>query len=110
VFERFKREEAEAMRAVRARQREEFRGASSGAVGLLAAVGVTDLNESADGALLGAEHNVLERLDLPALPAGDSELVSGGAAALAIVDVGTLVGGKAGERSHRKVDRAGFLE
>jgi hypothetical protein len=190
VFERFKREEAEAMRAVRARQREEFGGANSGAaffgwlvaiglgallVGLLAAagatVGVTDLKESAGnarhvgvggtvglllalavayycggyvagrmsrfdgarqglgawliglivtvvlaiaGALLGAEYNVLERLDLPALPAGDSELVSGGTAALAIVVVGTLlaalVGGKAGERYHRKVDRAGFLD
>jgi hypothetical protein len=66
------------------------------------------------GALLGAEYNVLERLDLPALPVGDSELASGGALALALVIAGTLlaalVGGKAGEQYHRKVDRAGFLE
>jgi hypothetical protein len=66
------------------------------------------------GALLGAEYNVLERLDLPALPVGDSELASGGALALAVVVLGTLVaamtGGKAGEHYHRKVDRAGFLE
>lgn len=66
------------------------------------------------GALLGAEYNVLERLDLPALPAGDSELASGGAAALVVVVLGTLLaalaGGKAGERYHHKVDRAGFLE
>jgi hypothetical protein len=66
------------------------------------------------GALLGAEYNVLERLDLPALPVGDSKLASGGALALALVVLGTLlaalIGGKAGERYHRKVDRAGFLE
>ena len=64
------------------------------------------------GAILGSEYNVVERLDLPAVPVGDSELATGGALALAIVVVGTLVaavaGGKAGERYHRKVDRAGF--
>ena len=66
------------------------------------------------GAILGSEYNVLERLDLPALPVGDSELATGGALALAILVVGTLVaavaGGKTGERYHRKVDRAGFLD
>jgi hypothetical protein len=65
------------------------------------------------GALLGAEYNVLERLDLPALPVGDSELASGGALALALAVLATLVaamtGGKAGEHYHRRVDRAGFL-
>jgi hypothetical protein len=65
------------------------------------------------GAILGSEYNVLERLDLPAVPVGDSELATGGALALAIVVVGTLMaavaGGKTGERYHRKVDRAGFL-
>jgi hypothetical protein len=64
------------------------------------------------GAVLGSEYNVLERLELPAVPVGDSELATGGALALAIVLVGTLVaavaGGKAGERYHRRVDRAGF--
>jgi hypothetical protein len=65
-------------------------------------------------ALLGAEYNVLERLDLPALPVGDSELASGGALALAAVVLVTLLaamaGGKGGEHYHRRVDRAGFLE
>jgi hypothetical protein len=64
------------------------------------------------GAVLGAEYNVLERLDLPALPLGDSELATGGALALVILLAGTLIaavaGGKVGERYHRKVDRAGF--
>ena len=66
------------------------------------------------GALLGAEYNVLERLELPALPVGDSELASGGALALALVVVVTFLaavtGGKAGEQYHRKVDRAGFVD
>ena len=56
----------------------------------------------------------LDRLDLPALPTGDSELASGGALALALVVavtfVAALAGGKAGERYHRKVDRVGFLD
>ena len=66
------------------------------------------------GAVLGSEYNVLERLELPAVPVGDSELATGGALALAIVAGGTLIaavaGGKAGERYHRKVDRAGFVD
>ena len=65
------------------------------------------------GAVLGSEYDVLERLELPAVPVGDSELATGGALALVIVVVGTLIasvaGGKAGERYHRKVDRAGFV-
>jgi len=62
--------------------------------------------------VLGEEYNVLEQLNLPAVPVGDSELLGGGAIALAAIILGTLlaavVGGKAGERYHRKVDRAGF--
>jgi hypothetical protein len=65
------------------------------------------------GAVLGSEYNVLEQLELPALPVGDSELATGGVLALIIVVIGTLIaaiaGGKAGERYHRKVDRAGFV-
>jgi hypothetical protein len=64
------------------------------------------------GALLGAEYNVLQRLELPALPVGDSKLASGGALALALILVGTalaaLIGGKAGEQYHRRIDRVGF--
>ena len=64
------------------------------------------------GAVLGSEYNILEQLNLPALPVGESELAGGGAIALAAVIIGTLLaaiaGGKAGERYHRKVDRAGF--
>jgi hypothetical protein len=66
------------------------------------------------GVVLGSEYNVLEQLNLPSLPTGDSSFASGGAIALVVVLVGTLlaaaVGGKAGERYHRKIDRAGFID
>jgi hypothetical protein len=76
-------------------------------IGLVATVALAVV-----GAILGSEYNVLERLDLPALPVGDSTLATGGALALAIVVIVTLiaavVGGKGGERYHRKIDRAGY--
>jgi hypothetical protein len=66
------------------------------------------------GAILGSEYNVLEQLNLPAVPVGDSELATGGALALIIMVVATLIaaiaGGKSGERYHRRVDRAGFAD
>jgi hypothetical protein len=88
-----------------------FDGARQGLAAWLIGVVVT-IALAVAGALLGDEYNVLEQLDLPALPVGDAEFVTGGAIALAAVLVGTLLaavmGGKAGERYHRKVDRAGF--
>ena len=64
------------------------------------------------GAIFGAEYNVLERLDLPRIPVEEGTITTGAAVALAIALVGTLIaamaGGKAGERYHRKVDRAGY--
>ena len=64
--------------------------------------------------ILGSEYNVLEQLNLPSVPVGDSTLTTGGAIALAAVLLGSLlaavVGGKAGERYHRKVDRVGIAD
>jgi hypothetical protein len=64
--------------------------------------------------ILGSEYNVLQQLNLPSLPVGESTLTTGGAIALAAVLLGTLlaaiVGGKAGERYHRKIDRVGFAD
>jgi hypothetical protein len=64
--------------------------------------------------ILGSEYNVLEQLNLPSLPVGESTLTTGGAIALAAIVIGTLlaaiVGGKAGERYHRKIDRVGFAD
>jgi hypothetical protein len=63
------------------------------------------------GVLLGAEYNVLERLNLPRIPVDEGSLTTGGLIALAAVLVGTLLaaiaGGKAGSHYHRKVDRVG---
>jgi len=67
---------------------------------------------AAAGALLGAEYNVLERLQLPRIPVDEGSLTTGGVIALVAVVAGTLLaavaGGKAGTHFHRKVDRAGL--
>jgi hypothetical protein len=84
-------------------------GAAAWAIGAVVSVAL-----AVAAAVFGSEYNVLERLELPALPAGDSELATGGAVALAAVAIVTLVaavaGGKAGERYHRRVDRAGLSD
>jgi hypothetical protein len=45
---------------------------------------------------------------------GDSTLATGGIIALAAIVLGTILaamaGGKVGERYHRRVDRAGFID
>jgi hypothetical protein len=64
------------------------------------------------GAVLGSEYNILQRLDLPRIPIDEGSLSTGGLIALGAVLLATLVaailGGKLGERYHRKVDRAGL--
>lgn len=63
------------------------------------------------GAVLGAEYNVLNQLNLPRIPVDEGTLSTGGLIALAAIVVGTLLaalaGGKAGTHFHRKVDRVG---
>jgi hypothetical protein len=90
-----------------------FDGARQGLAAWLIGLIVTVVLAVA-GAVLGSEYNVVDQLDLPALPVGDSEFATGGAIALAVVVIGTLLaalaGGKTGERYHRKVDRAGFAD
>ena len=64
------------------------------------------------GALFGAEYNVLGRLNLPRIPIEEGSLTAGAGVALAATVLVTLllamVGGKAGERYHKKVDRVGY--
>jgi hypothetical protein len=90
-----------------------FDGARQGFGAWLFGIAVTILLALA-AVILGSEYNVLEQLNLPSLPVGDSTLTTGGAIALGAVLLGTLlaavVGGKAGERYHRKVDRVGFTD
>ncbi len=60
-------------------------------------------------AIGGSEYNVLQRLDLPRLPIDEGDLTTGGiialVAGLLTMLIGAILGGKAGERFHRKVDR-----
>jgi hypothetical protein len=65
-------------------------------------------------AVLGDEYNILSQLNLPSLPVGEQTLATGGIIALAAIVLGTLLaamfGGKVGERYHKRVDRAGFVD
>lgn len=60
----------------------------------------------------GSEYNVLSAVNLPNIPVDSGTLTTGGAIALAVSLLVTLgaamFGGKAGEKFHRKVDRAGL--
>jgi hypothetical protein len=64
------------------------------------------------GVLFGSKYNVLEQLNLPRIPVDEGTLATGGLIALAVLVIGTLlaaiVGGKTGERYHKKVDRAAY--
>jgi hypothetical protein len=90
-----------------------FDGARQGVGAWLFGIVVTIVLAVA-AAILGSEYNVLDQLNLPALPVGEDTMTTGGVIALAAVLLGTLfaaiVGGKAGERYHRKVDRAAFVD
>lgn len=67
---------------------------------------------AAAGAIAGAQYNVLQELDLPRIPIEEGTATTGGLITLGAVLLATLLGavlgGKLGERYHRKVDRAGF--
>jgi len=66
---------------------------------------------AAAGAIFGSKYNVLSQLNLPRIPVDEGTATTGGIVALVLVLLVTLgaavLGGKAGERFHRKVDRAG---
>jgi hypothetical protein len=64
------------------------------------------------GAIFGAEYNLLEKVGIqPRIPIDEGTLTTGGIIALAAFVIatlgGALIGGKTGERYHRKVDRVG---
>jgi hypothetical protein len=84
-------------------------GLATWAIGLIVTVAL-----ALAAVVLGDEYNVLEQLNLPALPVGDDTLATGGAIALAAIALGSAIaamaGGKVGERYHRRVDRAGFVD
>jgi hypothetical protein len=88
-----------------------FDGARQGigawAIGLLITLALAVL-----AVIAGSEYNVVERANLPRLPVGPETLTTGGAIASLAILAGTLLfaalGGVAGARYHRKVDRAGY--
>jgi hypothetical protein len=86
-----------------------FDGARNGflswVVGVLATIALGVL-----AAFVGAQYDVLSRIQLPTLPAGFGQVTVTSLVALAVGITATLVaavlGGKAGESFHRRVDRA----
>ena len=67
---------------------------------------------AAAGAILGSQYNVLEQLNLPRIPIDEGTATTAGiitlVAILLVTLLGAILGGKLGERYHRKVDRAGY--
>ena len=67
---------------------------------------------AAAGAILGAQYNVLQSLNLPRIPVDEGTATTAGiitlVAILVVTLLGAVLGGKLGERYHRRVDRAGF--
>ncbi len=61
------------------------------------------------GAVFGNQYDIFARVDLPSLPIPTDAATIGGLITLAAVILGTLlaafVGGKAGQRYHRRIDR-----
>jgi protein-S-isoprenylcysteine O-methyltransferase Ste14 len=90
-----------------------FDGARQGigawAVGLLVTIAVAVL-----ALVAGSQYNVVARANLPRLPVGTDTLTTGGAIASVVILLGTLLfaalGGIAGARYHRKVDRVGYVD
>jgi hypothetical protein len=72
--------------------------------GILIAVAVAAL-----AAIGGSKYNVLDALNLPRLPVDSGSLTTGGLialiASLAVTLGAAILGGKTGERFHKKVDR-----
>jgi amino acid transporter len=88
-----------------------FDGARQGLAAWLIGLAVTIVLAVA-GAVLGAQYNVLQQLNLPRIPVSEGSLTTGGVIALVAIIAGTILaaiaGGKAGTRFHRKVDRVGL--
>jgi hypothetical protein len=65
------------------------------------------------GAIFGAKYNALQQINLPHIPVNEGSFTTGGLIAFIVAIAVTLgsaiLGGKVGERYHRKVDQAGVV-
>jgi hypothetical protein len=65
------------------------------------------------GAIAGSEYNLFGEINLPRIPIDEGDITTGGIITLALILGGTLLaailGGKAGERYHRRVDETGYV-
>ena len=78
----------------------------------LRAASAVVLAPAAVAAIAGAQYDVFAQLNLPRLPVNEGEVTAVGAiaigAAILAALVGAVLGGLAGMRFHRKVDKAGL--
>ena len=88
-----------------------FDGARQGAATWLIGL-IVVLLLAAAGAILGAQYNVLQDLNLPRIPVNEGTATTAGIitllAILLVTLIGAVLGGKLGENYHRKIDRVGF--
>lgn len=86
-----------------------FDGARQGfgvwAIGLIVTLIVAGI-----GALAGSQYDVLDRVDLPSIPIADEDLTTGSlivaAAVLVVSLLAAVIGGKAGQRYHKRIDNS----
>ena len=86
-----------------------FDGARQGfgvwAIGLIVTLVVAGI-----GALAGSQYDVLDRVDLPSIPIADETLTAGSlilaAAVLLVSLLAAVIGGKAGQRYHKRIDNS----
>ncbi|GAA1551375.1 hypothetical protein GCM10009789_01380 [Kribbella sancticallisti] len=86
-----------------------FDGARQGfgvwAIGLIVTLVVAGI-----GALAGSQYNVLDRVDLPTIPLAEDTLTTGsvilGATVLVVTLLAAVIGGKAGQRYHKRIDNS----
>lgn len=86
-----------------------FDGARQGlgvwAIGLIVTLIVAGI-----GALAGSQYDVFDRIDLPSIPIAEETLTAGSvilaAAVLVVSLVAAVIGGKAGQRYHRRIDNS----
>jgi hypothetical protein len=64
------------------------------------------------GAIFGSEYNLFGELDLPRIPIDEGTVATGAVITLllvlALTAIAAILGGRVGERYHRRVDRAGM--